>query len=358
MNNAERCFSPDYITARRRFGEAVTARDGRLDSLNVSAKGPAGEDLAIDIGWFGASNPRYVLVHSSGLHGVEAFAGSAIQLQWLEEGVAMLPENAAVVLVHALNPYGMAWLRRFNEKNVDLNRNFRDSIDENAIVPSHWQEVDAFLNPPTPPSEDHFYLRAAWLVMRYGLPRLKQAVAGGQHLNPKGLFFSGHTMEEGPAKFQAFLAKRLADAKRIVAIDVHTGLGRFGQDRLLVDAAPERHTVNRTMFGAYGKRVQRLNGDSVAYPVRGAQHDMYYRLFPNAEIYFATQEFGTYHPLRVVKALREENRWHLYGTGGIAHLSKKALVEAFNPKDPKWRTAVLRRGDEVIRQGLQLAFAP
>ncbi len=62
-------------------------------------------------------------MESIGLHGVGGFPGSAIQLQFLNE----LPEvrrGGAIVLGHILNPYGMAWIRRFNENNVDLNRNF------------------------------------------------------------------------------------------------------------------------------------------------------------------------------------------------------------------------------------------
>ena len=37
-----------------------------------------------------------------------------------------MPEDVAIVLVHALNPFGFAWRRRWNENNVDLNRNFLD----------------------------------------------------------------------------------------------------------------------------------------------------------------------------------------------------------------------------------------
>lgn len=36
-------------------------------------------------------------------------------------------------MVHVLNPYGMAWLRRVNENNVDLNRNFRAADDNDAM---------------------------------------------------------------------------------------------------------------------------------------------------------------------------------------------------------------------------------
>ena len=123
-------FSPDYFTARSRFREGSKAAGGRLTSMQLDAKGPAGEDLTIDIAWCGAEQPREVLLHSSGLHGVEAFAGSAIQLQLLDQGPPVMPKDAALVLVHVTNPYGMAWLRRFNENNVDLNRNFAEREED------------------------------------------------------------------------------------------------------------------------------------------------------------------------------------------------------------------------------------
>lgn len=352
----EQYFSSDYSTAKKRFRKSVTASGGRLSALLLSATGPQGEDLTIDIAWFGSPNPRHVFVHSSGLHGVEAFSGSAIQLQWLKEGMPSLPEQAAIVLVHALNPYGMAWFRRFNENNVDLNRNFRDADDFAPEELPYWKTVNALLNPPSPPSRDGFYLRAAWLVLRHGMPSLRQAIAGGQRLNPRGLFFGGNALEEGPAKFQDFMKERLAGVERIVAVDVHTGLGKFGEDRLLVDAAAERTDVNRAMREVFGERMEPLDKQGVAYAVRGAQQDMYFRSFPRAKVHFVSQEFGTYNPLRVVAMLRAEHRWHLYGGGEVNHATKKALLEIFTPKDWKWRQAVLARGRAVNRQALRLAF--
>jgi hypothetical protein len=349
-------FSPDHVTARRRFRETVVSCGGRLNSLELSAKGPHGEDLAIDIGWFGSVRPRRVLVHSSGLHGVEAFAGSAIQLQWLAEGVRPHPEDNAIILIHVLNPHGMAWLRRFNENNVDLNRNFLAPAESFAGAPEGYQALDEFLNPATPPSLDLFYFRAVWLVARHGMPALRQAVAGGQHINPKGLFFGGEHLEQGPAKLQEYMAEHLAGVERIVAIDVHTGLGRFGNDRLLVDAAPGRTAVNRSMRAVFGERLELLDAHGVAYEARGAQYNMYYRLFPCAQTYFATQEFGTYHAMRVLEALRAENRWHHYGAGTVDHAAKIKLRNVFNPDDARWRQLILKRGGEVIQQALALAL--
>lgn len=352
----QRYYSPDYATARDRFREAVAARAGSLDSLELAAKGPAGESLSLDIGWFGAQKPRRVLVHSCGLHGVEAFAGSALQLQWLAQGNHPLTDDAAIILIHVLNPYGMAWLRRFNENNVDLNRNFLAMGEPFAGVPPGYVKLNRFLNPETPPSNDLFYLRAAALVARHGLASLRQAIAGGQHEYPKGLFFAGSSLQEGPAKLEKYLTDHLERAERIVAIDVHTGLGRSGDDALLVDGAPERKAVNQMMRAAFGESVQELKTTGMAYEVRGAQHQMYYRLFPGAQVYFASQEFGTYHPIRVLEALRAENRWHHHGSGTVEHPTKAALREVFNPNAVKWRRTILQRGETVLKQGLALAF--
>ena len=63
----------------------------------------------------------------SGTHGVEGFCGSGAQIDWLRRGeAASLPVDVAALMVHAVNPYGFAWLRRVTEENIDLNRNWID----------------------------------------------------------------------------------------------------------------------------------------------------------------------------------------------------------------------------------------
>ncbi|MCP4200482.1 MAG: DUF2817 domain-containing protein, partial [bacterium] len=50
-----------------------------------------------------------------------------IQTGLLRNGLtSWLKADQRVVIVHALNPYGFAHLRRADEDNVDLNRNFVD----------------------------------------------------------------------------------------------------------------------------------------------------------------------------------------------------------------------------------------
>ncbi|MBV8676351.1 MAG: DUF2817 domain-containing protein, partial [Planctomycetaceae bacterium] len=73
-------FSPDYLAARSRFRAAASALGLRLESYTIGAAGPSGEDLMIDVTLGGVEGASRVVVVSSGLHGVEGFFGSAVQV--------------------------------------------------------------------------------------------------------------------------------------------------------------------------------------------------------------------------------------------------------------------------------------
>jgi len=328
---------------------AATA-GGRLETLSLDAKGPNDEGLGIDIAWFGAENPRRVILHSSGLHGVEGFAGSAIQLQFIAN-LRQLPGGTAVVIVHVLNPYGMAWLRRVNENNVDLNRNFLGD-EPYAGAPAAYLTLNSFLNPPSPPASDFYFLRAAYLILRHGMSALKQGVVGGQYVVTNGLFFGGKRMEEGSGKYQSFLTRRLGSIEKAVVIDVHTGLGKHGEDSLLVET---RDWLKLRKI--YGERVTELQPErGPAYRIAGGLLPMISSVFAKAESHLLCQEFGTYSPARVLHALREENRWHHYGHGvpstKLNHQTKRNLKRIFCPDGEPWRQSVLNRGAELLKQAL------
>jgi hypothetical protein len=350
MPDAASLFSNDYFQARDRFRQRVRAAGGNLETLALEVRGPQGEDLSIDIGVFGNPTARRVLLHSSGIHGVEGFAGSAIQLQLIDK-LPSIPNDGAIIVVHTLNPYGMAWLRRVNEENVDLNRN--SLLDDSfSGAPSTYVAVDPFLNPASSPSHDAFFLRVTMNVLRYGWTALKQAVAGGQYEYPRGLFFGGKRHQPGLTKYQTFLKTALRSAERVVAIDVHTGLGKFGKDILLVDT--EHY---ETMKQAFGPRVVAIQPEGgPAYRTRGGVQFMLFHALSHARVAFIGQEFGTYNPLRVIHALREENRWHHFGRGTLDHPTKREIKEVFYPSDVSWRESVLNRGSELIAQASRLAW--
>ena len=192
------------------------------------------------------------------------------------------------------NPYGMAWLRRVNEHNVDLNRNFLGPDETYTGAPDGYQDLDDCLNPAGRPGFELFHLRAGGLILRHGIRTLKQTVAGGQYVNPRGLFFGGQALEEGPRAFRRFVEHRLSGVEHVVVVDVHTGLGSFGEQTLLVNADETDPEVSR-LRDAFGDGVASLDpGRGPAYRVRGSYDTLYDGALPNAKVDAVSQEFGTY----------------------------------------------------------------
>jgi hypothetical protein len=340
-------FSEDYLTARRRFLEAADAVQASIHTLPLASPALDSQQLSIDIAWLGSSDPSRALIHSSGLHGVEGFAGSAIQLALLEHRPS-IPPDGAILLVHALNPYGMAWLRRANENNVDLNRNFVTSDEQRTGASVLYRKLDCFLNPKSPPSADYFYARAAYYALRYGVRHLAQAIAMGQYEYPKGLFYGGNRLESGPTLYRSWLADKLASLNRGFAIDVHTGLGRSGQESLFLSSELIRTDV---LAGKLGRElVSDATGSGAGYEIQGGYAGCFDVLPDRAEMHVVTQEFGTFPAVQVLHALREENRWHHYGSGTTLHPAKRRLKEIFAPESRAWR-------DSVISQGVSFAQA-
>jgi hypothetical protein len=289
-----------------------------------------------------------VLLHITGVHGVEAFAGSATQLALLA-APPPLPADGALILVHVLNPYGMAWLRRANEHNVDLNRNFHLDNGIWTGAPPLYKRLDALLNPASPPARDAFVLRLGAAGLRHGVRAVRQAIAHGQHRYPRGLFYGGAELQPGPRLFIDWLQAQLGATESVFAIDMHTGLGPHAGDTLIVEPG-----VGAAPPAELGRALARpLAGGSTApaaYTVRGSLGAALPRLLPAARVEFVLQEIGTRSTLRVIHALREENRWHHYGDGHPDHPAKQRLLETLCPAAPAWRAAAVARGTDLVHR--------
>ncbi|MBV8126085.1 MAG: DUF2817 domain-containing protein [Planctomycetaceae bacterium] len=137
-------FSSDYATARSKFVETAAFAKAEMASFRHELLGPRGEELVTDVAWLGPRSAKHVLVTISGVYGVEGFVGSAVQIEWLRRSEQQrLQSDSAVLLIHAMNPYGFAWLRRTNEDNIDLNRNWMD-FDKPLPVNAGYEELTPF----------------------------------------------------------------------------------------------------------------------------------------------------------------------------------------------------------------------
>ena len=74
--------------------------------------------------------------------------------------------------------------------------------------------------------------------------------------------------------------------------------------------------------------------------------------WPNIDWTLIIQEFGTEKPLKVIAALRAENRLTQWGGRPDKALlrspERKRLLDIFNPPTDEWRSMIMLRGQALI----------
>ena len=355
--DAAALFPRDYSTARKHFREAAVGLGCALEAHSIDQSGPDGEELTIDVAMVPGTRPERALVISSGLHGVEGFLGSAVQLGLLREwaGRRDVGQTIRCVLLHGLNPYGYAWRRRVNEMNVDLNRNLLLEGESFSGSPQGYAVLDPLLNPMKPPSRlEPVALKFLLAIARYGMPALKQSVASGQYDYPRGLFFGG----DRPSRTSEILATHfdrwLADSRQVMHLDFHTGLGAWATCRLLIDyplGEMHRQQLSR-WFGPDSFESDHTHG--MAYTTRGSFGQWCVARNRGRDYLYAAAEFGTYRPTMVLAGLRAENQAYHWGRPEDASIgrAKQRLVELFCPRSESWRRKVLQRSEQLAHQAI------
>ncbi|UUO05763.1 M14 family metallopeptidase [Blastopirellula sp. J2-11] len=342
-------FPRDYDQSRSEFLAVGKELGGEWESHAIESLGPQREPLTIDLLTLGDLQSPHCLVLSSGLHGLEAPLGAAIQQRWmrlcLREGG---PPNLRIVLAHALNPFGFACQRRSDAENLDLNRAFLRRGEEHRGAPPLYKTLDPLLNPEAPPSGcDFFRLRAAATLARYGMKRVKQAIAGGQYEYPRGLFYGG----KGPSEAQQILTPHwkawLGASRRVIHLDFHTGLGRWGEMTLLAHPQLNSPWQQQAAQALGGPGVDRHREDAGAYEARGDFGLWCAEQAGEIDYAYFCTEFGTYSAVSVLHALRRENQAHFWGdraSPAYRH-AKQSAADAFCPKSAAWRERTVLRGE-------------
>jgi len=344
-----------YVDSRRRFRELAAAGGWLLEDHAIDALGPDGERLTIDAAISSTRPAPLTVVVSSGLHGVEAPFGAAVQLELFraQPMLASRYSDVLFVFLHALNPFGFAWSRRVNEDNIDLNRNFLLDGEEYSGSPEAYRKLDALLNPTRAPTAvDGFYVRAGLAVLRDGMPALKQAVAGGQYEYPRGLFYGG----SGPSATQRILREHLprliGESRKVVHLDFHTGLGRRGTFQLLLDESMPAEGQRRMADWFGSDAIQPSRSDGVAYAARGSLGPWCAALLGGIEYRYACAEFGTYGPLRMLAGLRAENQaTHWADPKAVITMeTRRRLRDLFCPQSAAWWKQTMPAAVQLVHQ--------
>ena len=342
-------YAATYAEARQKFRDAATKAGAALARYVNPAKGPAGEELTTDVARMGPAGATNVLMTVSATHGAEGFCGSGIQIASFAAGFGRtLPKDTALIVVHAINPYGFAWVRRVTEENVDLNRNFVDhskTLPRNegyeelvdAICPHEWSEAGLLAAQKT--------LDA--YAMKHGMAALQKAVSGGQYSDPDGIFYGGLAPTWARQTLIRIVAEHAKGARHVALIDYHTGLGPYGHGEQISTHPPGSAALKRAE-GWYGAITNPALGTSSSAELHGDNLNGLEGVLKPQGIVFTGMalEYGTLPLLEVLNAVRADNWVHHHGDleSPLGRKIKRQVREAFYCDKDDWKDMLFEQG--------------
>ena len=338
-----------YLSARTQFLQQADSVGLSVRSHALKARGPDREVLYIDATVVGEPSPL-TLVVNSGVHGPELYAGSACQCALI---AAPPLEGIQLVLVHAINPWGAAHVRRNNENNVDLCRNFTDP-EQKSPRNDDYDELHerlAVCGAHTPAGRQA-KLRLGEMARSWGEKRYNEALLGGQYKHRDGFAFGGFAPSESRQVLESWLPELCSGSEHVVLLDLHTGLGSPGKATPISMQSGPGLAMAQGWFGdeliapvAHAEQVE------AQFPcVHGHTTAGHERLFVQSVVSLII-EFGTHAHDRITDALLRDH----WAEHEDIHPADKALIkdyllESFAPADPQWMDEVLLAFADVMKK--------
>ncbi|RNA70064.1 M14 family metallopeptidase [Alteribacter keqinensis] len=312
------------------------------------------EELTIDGFTAEAAAPERTLMITTGVHGIEGYVGTAMLDVFFSEVYPDLDkETTNVVLIHAVNPWGMAEFRRFNENNVDLNRNFiGDWEGLDRELNEAYLEVNGLLQKDRPlrqaAVEDTGFM---FDVLRHagirGSDTVKDALVTGQFTHPDGVYYGG----DGDEESTVYMKKRMEDVltssvTQLVYLDIHTGYGP--RDQMSIFNTGQDGMSEAEAMEAFDYPLVFAGDSESFYEIVGGITEYLYvlkdKLGAETDLFATTFEFGTLGDgllgsIRSMKYTVDENQ--LYQNGSDSRrtevITRDRYMEMFYPSELEWR---------------------
>ena len=295
-----------------------------------------------------------LIVLTTGVHGMEGYIGSVMLDVFFDEIYPTLDtEDTGVLVVANVNPYGMKYMRRYNENNVDLNRNFIIDWDNFDLASNKdYPEVKEFLQPESKIGnalwhEVGFYLSLATEALTKGADKVSDALLTGQYEYAEGVYYGGNGDEKSTTYLKGVFNDCLeGEYENIVHIDIHSGYGpRYNM--VIFNSVYETMTEAETKK-AFGYDYVISHDSESFYATTGDTTDFFYRLAEkkntDKELFSTCFEFGTIgdsfiDSILSLKYTVDENRQHWYPTENktTKEVVRENYYELFYPTETEWR---------------------
>ena len=316
--------------------------------------GPQGEALFTDAALVGRSDAENVVVVTSSTHGVEGFAGSGIQVGLLRDPRAPKPlPDTALLLVHTINPYGMAWLRRRERgqrrSEPQLRGSRRRQLPGRTTCSRSWSSIwwprdwneDAY---------DRYKAAIGALNERYGEVPVRKAMHKGQYRHPDSIHYGGNEATWSNRTLASICGEFLGEARRGAMIDVHTGLGPYGYGELMTPSKPGERVYD-LLFDWYGEQVHSTTAGASDYAGSKGSILAGFRP-PVASLEWAAVglEYGTREREHMRRCMLANAWLHAHGDpdSDLGRAIKRDVKDASYPDEEEWKTLVWERGREVV----------
>ena len=295
-----------------------------------------------------------LILLTTGVHGMEGYIGSVMLDVFFEEVYPTLDTaNTGVLIVANINPYGMKYMRRYNENNVDLNRNFIEDWDSFDLSSNkEYPKVDSFLQPEGKMGnafwhEVGFFLSLAKEAIFTGADTISDALLTGQYEYPEGVYYGGNGDEMSTTYLKGVFADCLnGEYENIIHIDIHSGYGpRYN---MVIFNSVQDPTTEAEAVEMFGYDYIIAVDSEEFYPTFGDTTDYFYRLknstASDKELYSTCFEFGTIGDSFIdsifsLKYTVDENRQHWYPTDNAIteEMVRENYFELFYPTETEWR---------------------
>lgn len=309
--------------------------------------------LSTDVAYLGAPDARRLVVIASGTHGVEGYAGSACQLHFMRhyrERHAV--EGTAFLLVHAINPWGYFQDRRVTREGADLNRNFVDfplpPQARSGYGRFHERLVERFRPMPFGLWNEMRLLGGALSASKR--KAIQAAITAGQYDHPDGLFFGGTAPTKSRIVWEEIVATYAQDRDIAFLLDIHTGLGKYGEGELISYLPSSSENFRRLSAWFGGEMRSMASGESVSAAISGDLTAAFDRAI-DGESYAVGLEFGTRPPLAVLYAMRAD-QWYWNNAQRLSphhrEWARAKMKNVFAPSDMAWHDSVITRFEGVM----------
>lgn len=322
-------------------------------------------DLTIDFCDIPSSkNPRKLIL-TSGIHGEEGNATSAIQRR-LMEILSDKPDRPSLLFIHGINPYGMKYHRRVTENNIDLNRNFELSRELFSVQNTGYGRLNSLLNPDSPLdleslSNRFFVVRSIYYLLLYGMDPLRQAILQGQYDFEKGIYYGGNDFSPQKGIMETVFREAGKGQKLVLLIDLHTGFGERGTAHLFPNVPRKQKTKELTEKIFAGYQIDWGDSDDF-YSTYGDFSDFGGKVMGDMTEYVPmTLEYGTMNSqdtkgsIESIRLSILENQSFQYGCTQerFCETIRQQYHELFFPTSPAWRTKVMVDSEKLISDAME-----